>query len=52
MLQPGQQVERLQTVDAQRLEKIVVGRKLSRGTLKCAAAKMQDFVQRLIGGLS
>ena len=39
ILEPGQQIECLQAVDAECLEEIVVGVSFSRGTLKCVAAR-------------
>ena len=39
MFELGQQIERLQAVNAQSLKKIVVWSKLLRPTLKCAAAR-------------
>ena len=47
MLQPRQQVERLQAVDAESLEKIVVGRQLLARNFEVRGRKIQDFVQCL-----
>ena len=50
MFQLGKQVERLQAVDAQSLEKIVVGSELRPLYFEVSGREAQYFVQRLIGG--
>ncbi len=50
MFQPGQQVERLQTVDFQRLEKIVVRSESCPRHFEMGRGQIEDFIQRLIGG--
>src|ERR1700687_2062410 len=49
MLQPGQQVERLQAVDPERLEEVIVGRKLLPRHLKVGRRKIENLVERVIG---
>ncbi len=48
MLEARQQIERLQAVDAQRLEKVVVGRELLPRHLEMRGRKIQNFVERVI----
>jgi len=43
-----QQIERLQAVDAQRLEKVIVGRELLPGDLEVRGCERKNFVQCLI----
>jgi hypothetical protein len=52
MFQPRQQIKRLQTVDAQSFEKIVVGRELLPRHLKMQSRETQDFVERVIDSRS
>ena len=47
MLQPSEQIERLQAVDAERLEEIVVGSKLLARHFKLRGGKVEDFVKCL-----
>src|ERR1700722_7245909 len=48
MLQPGEQFERLQTVNAERLEEIVVGIQFLPGYFEMDGRQVKDFVERLI----
>jgi len=41
VFQPGEEIERLQAVDPERLEKSSSGVSFSRGTLKCVAARFK-----------
>jgi hypothetical protein len=43
-----QQVERLQAVDTERFEEIVVGRKLFARHFEVGGGEVQDFVERLV----
>src|ERR1019366_4363737 len=52
MFQPRQQIKRLQTVDAQSFEKIVVGRELLPRDLKMQSRETQDFIERVIDSRS
>jgi len=48
MLQSRQQVESLQAVDPERLEEVIVGRKLFSRHFKVASGETQNFVKRLL----
>src|SRR5260370_1061097 len=49
MLQSRQQIERLQAVDSQRPEEVVVGRKFFPRHLKVGRRKIENLVERVIG---
>ncbi len=51
VLQLGQQIERLQAVDSQRFEKIVVRRKVFSRHLEVRRCEIQYFIQRLLSSL-
>ena len=50
MLQPGQQVERLQAVDAERLEKVGVRLQLLPRNFEVRGGEGQDLIERLVSG--
>ena len=48
LLQPREQIERLQTVDLQRLEKVVIRRKVLAGNLEVRGGKSENLAKRLV----
>src|SRR5580704_125289 len=48
MLEPRQQIESLQAVDAQRLEEVIVGSELFPGHFEMQGCKFQDFIESVI----
>src|SRR5579862_9072282 len=51
VLQPRQQIERLQTVDPESFEEVVIGRQLLARHFKVGRRKSKDLVEGLVGGL-
>ncbi len=49
IFQPREQVERLQAVDAQRLEEVIIGSELRPRHFEVCRCKVQNFVKCLIG---
>jgi hypothetical protein len=50
ILQLGEEIERLQAVDAERLEKVLVGRKFFARDFEVRGCKRQNLVKSLICG--
>src|SRR6185312_6519566 len=50
VLKLGEQVERLQTIDLEGLEEIVIGCKLCAGNLEVYGGQIQDFFKRVFSG--